>query len=811
MNSEDTPTTQWHTTPAPSYCYDVDCDGVLYRNDCSPKLPNQLFESDDVMPIVVNPLQGNTHTIPQLDSNVPSAFNTSLNGELPSTDTSPTLNTLASLTSSITNLGVNNISTYDPTVDELRVLALGINFIPEPKDITNFEIYQALDEFTDTLLWKEQLDYIGNHNQDNTDDLPIKLLRRKLRKKLYHKKKLSAEEAKIKESKYIKSFETNEYLHKIRTRFREDIYNKRFKTHHRLSIQDSKNIDAILWNLRTNQLIVIKPADKNLGPTIMDRQWYIEAGELTLKDTSTYQVLESFNITAIRNELIFLLATSNHIQFKNVSPTEFMYTTWKNEPMSVLKQQYITYTSELADIFLEPFYDPDSIHPCRSYFLPKLQKLLLPYPRPPPLLPGKTPPVRPICASIEWITYIVSLYLDIILKPVMLQLSSYIMNSAALAKHLETKEFPPTCALLAADVDSLYPSIDINRGLDALDATLKDKHFPTATRHFIVRLARWVLLNNITEFNNKLYLQTRGTAMGTPCAVVIACIFMGTIERKAWSSLSTLRHISPLLDYRFIDDLLIIAKSQEEAQLILDTFNSIDPLIKLTGTISTSTTSFLDLTIYKGNRFETSHLLDLDVYQKPSNQFLFLPYDSYHPEHVFQGWIRGYLGRLRINCTDDIIYHLRRTQFWDQLLARGYAEIDLSTYFRYDPLRSVLIAKIRTTPKLSMPTPQKTFKIRHSPRTNQIMPTIKRALTAMPHMLVNRSLAKQLHTNRRPIIALHNSPKFGQKLITAKLAVLTTPDFHTTGAGRHLHKPKPVRAPLSSSTLNQNRPQAYTR
>ena len=183
-----------------------------------------------------------------------------------------------------------------------------------------------------------------------------------------------------------------------------------------------------------------------------------------------------------------------------------MYTTWKNEPMSVLKQQYITYTSELADIFLEPFYDPDSIHPCRSYFLPKLQKLLLPYPRPPPLLPGKTPPVRPICASIGWITYIVSLYLDIILKPVMLQLSSYIMNSAALAKHLETKEFPPTCALLAADVDSLYPSIDINRGLDALDATLKEKHFPNATRHFIVRLARWVLLNNITEFNNKLYL-----------------------------------------------------------------------------------------------------------------------------------------------------------------------------------------------------------------------------------------------------------------------------------------------------------------
>jgi len=140
--------------------------------------------------------------------------------------------------------------------------------------------------------------------------------------------------------------------------------------------------------------------------------------------------------------------------------------------------------------------------------------------------------VRPICASIGWITYIVSLYLDIILKPLMLTLPSYIMNSAALAKHLDEKTFPPTCALLAADVESLYPSIDINRGLDALDSALKDINTDSDKRYFIVMLTRWVLLNNITEFNNKLYLQTRGTAMGTPCAVVIACIFMGKSNEK---------------------------------------------------------------------------------------------------------------------------------------------------------------------------------------------------------------------------------------------------------------------------------------
>ena len=161
---------------------------------------------------------------------------------------------LAALTSPISNLGVNNISMYTPSVDELRVLALGLNFIPEPADITNVEIYQALDEFTDTLLWKEQLDYIGSITHNDTSDSPIATLRRKLRKKLYNKrsKLFTKEEYKRKENEYIKSHETNEYIHAVQQRFREDISNKRIKTHHKLSVQESASMDAILWNLRTN-------------------------------------------------------------------------------------------------------------------------------------------------------------------------------------------------------------------------------------------------------------------------------------------------------------------------------------------------------------------------------------------------------------------------------------------------------------------------------------------------------------------------------------------------------------------------------
>ena len=53
-------------------------------------------------------------------------------------------------------------------------------------------------------------------------------------------------------------------------------------------------------------MIVINPADKNLGPKNMDRKWYNEAGEWILTDNTTYRSIESFDTNSIRNELIFI-------------------------------------------------------------------------------------------------------------------------------------------------------------------------------------------------------------------------------------------------------------------------------------------------------------------------------------------------------------------------------------------------------------------------------------------------------------------------------------------------------------------------
>ena len=154
---------------------------------------------------------------------------------------------LAALTASISNQGVNNISSVQLSVDELRVLALGLNFIFEPNDISNYEIYEALDEYADTLLNKEQLDYTGTYTYTPSDEhITLITLKRRLRKKIQSKREVTRKEYQQREQGYIKSFESNQFPANIRAQFKANISDKRQKTHHQLSKEEKDAINTIL-------------------------------------------------------------------------------------------------------------------------------------------------------------------------------------------------------------------------------------------------------------------------------------------------------------------------------------------------------------------------------------------------------------------------------------------------------------------------------------------------------------------------------------------------------------------------------------
>ena len=70
----------------------------------------------------------------------------------------------------------------------------------------------------------------------------------------------------------------------------------------------------------------------------------------------------------------------------------------------------------------------------------------------------------------------------------------------------------------------------------------------------IAKLMNLVLKNNVFEFDEKFYLQTQGTAMGTKMAPAYANLFMGKLEER----LRQIGNKHILLWRRFIDDIFIV-------------------------------------------------------------------------------------------------------------------------------------------------------------------------------------------------------------------------------------------------------------
>ena len=86
-----------------------------------------------------------------------------------------------------------------------------------------------------------------------------------------------------------------------------------------------------------------------------------------------------------------------------------------------------------------------------------------------------------------------------------------------------------------------------------------------------------ILQKNYFEFNNTLYLQTSGTAMGTRCAPNYDIIFMAEIEEEFLQSQTKV----PRIWLRFIDDIFMVWNhTRQELDIFTTDLNKFHPTIK---------------------------------------------------------------------------------------------------------------------------------------------------------------------------------------------------------------------------------------
>jgi len=198
-----------------------------------------------------------------------------------------------------------------------------------------------------------------------------------------------------------------------------------------------------------------------------------------------------------------------------------------------------------------------------------------------------------------------------------------VRNSFELVDALSNKIIPESYILCSFDVVSLFTNIPLDLAIDSI--TKRWEYLERATKitkvEFITAI-NFILSSTFFKFNEKIYQQTFGTPMGSPLSPIIADLTMRDLEENVLNTLN----IRPLIYYRYVDDILLVA-SKEEIHVILNKFNNYHHRLQFTLEIEDNRSlNFLDVTlIIKNNRIIT------DWYKKTTCSGRYLSYYSNHP------------------------------------------------------------------------------------------------------------------------------------------------------------------------------------
>ena len=414
-------------------------------------------------------------------------------------------------------------------------------------------------------------------------------------------------------------------------KLRHEIVVNSNNTKRNISTTHIKNLNKLL----DNPNIIIITADKNLGYTIASINWY---------KTTCLEHLESNAYTECTTE--FLKDDNGRASIDKIKT---------NLHTLINLHQHILHSSEIKWIL-----QPQEYKPMKFYILAKIHKN-----------PIKG---RPIVPSMTWITHHLSQWIANQLNPLIPNLQWVLKDSNELLRTFHTinsnknlKKSSILSYILSADVEALYPNMNIETGLILTKNLLTELQWETQDKiNFLVDAMSFVLTQGYMTFEDRIFQQRDGAAMGSPMIPPYANIYMYMLERNTVYKY----YQSGILKLyrRFIDDIFIIVQciDNEKILQLKNDFNNIHPQIRLSWTEQSQKCNFLDLTVW----LSFKNHIHTNVYQKPLNIYAYLPYHSYHTNNQKSGFIKAEALRyLRISEKDfDTIIEL----FKIRLQRRGY-------------------------------------------------------------------------------------------------------------------------------------------
>lgn len=512
-------------------------------------------------------------------------------------------------------LGAHNLSTKRFSLDALLLLNNGLRFVPTPKDLTRDQLMASLQRFKRSVRLRCMFQDTGQFNKYK---LPNPGFNPDLAPPV-----------------------VEEFLQII-----EDVALSRFDTvkgqprqHPNLSTAQR----LVLHNLRQQHDVIVKPADKNLGLTVMPTSEYHAAVLSHVSDPAVYQ-----DVTDNVNDVIATACVR----------------------LQRLVDRYeCVLGSELCKFLLQGIKMKEPPH---LYIMPKLHKMK-----------SMSAPIvgRPIAACHSWVTTNVSVWLADILNNCLVDHPTIVTDRTHLVEEVESLRVSRDALLLTFDVESLYPHVEHEGCIDACTTAV---HNPTGDgryRFAVQEFLRLVLENNVVSVQGKKYKQVFGGAMGTNCMPPAAQLYLALKWESKAKAIWTERYPGkpfPDVFRRFIDDGFVVFEgSEQELLAFVDVLNTTLPNIKITYHYSLFQVDFLDIVIYKCMEDALTSpdgkvRLKVRTHQKALNKYLYIPYSSYHHLGMFKSFINAELIRYVVTNSDACWYHCMVRKFTHRLKQRGY-------------------------------------------------------------------------------------------------------------------------------------------
>ena len=531
---------------------------------------------------------------------------------------------------------VHNLSSYQLTNEDFQLLSKGLSFTPTPNippHISYINILQQYNEFARTVRLQfartsaSAIISCDKHIYYSPPEIyPTSHTYRPM--KFLPKRTYTSPT-----SEYCTNARVETYIQNTKDILNEHLPTLCNKTHHNLTIPQQRALKKLK---KSRSTVTIKPADKNLGIVLLNTEDYIDRCMEHLRDTKVYRLAHSFPDKELAQLLTNQLVASRH-----------------------------TLHSHSKSLYL--FLQPKRKHRTPQFYgIPKIHKHFT-----------QVPPMRPIVSHTNSLLSPTAKFIDHILQPLAQLYEDYIENSTSLILQLEELTIPDNVILVSIDVETLYPSIPQSECLDIIyNEMYTHRELILFDPNLVIKLLHININYNYFNFAGLIFQQIRGTAMGASFSPTIANIFLSVILKKFMQSQRT----TPIFLARYIDDIFMLWPGDQDLHKFMNALNSFHPTLHFTYESSLSSIDYLDLTIYKGERFSTTQRLDVKTYQKPQNLYQYLHYTSSHPQSVFKGLIIGECKRYVRTNTSQENFHTQIQLFKKRLHRREYPHEIVNKY-----------------------------------------------------------------------------------------------------------------------------------